>query len=293
MTRILSSLSQIATQHDVVLCDLWGCLHNGITAYPAAVAALQDYRRGGGYVILLTNSPRPKDSVARQIAGFGVPEDAWDDIVTSGDAAQFGLVSGAVGHKVYHIGADKDDVFFNDIPVGLPQDSITRVGFEEAEGIVVTGLPDLRPDESPEDFRGLLMLARERGMKLLCANPDIIVDRGDRREWCAGAIAQLYDQIGGQSLYFGKPHPPIYDLARRRLELAGRRIEEARILAIGDGPGTDVAGALAEGLECLFVTGGLAAAEFGPDVANPDPALLEAWLARKSLAPGFSIGLLR
>jgi HAD superfamily hydrolase (TIGR01459 family) len=137
------------------------------------------------------------------------------------------------------------------------------------------------------------MWAAQNRLPMLCANPDIVVDWGDRRLWCAGALAQLYEELGGRALYFGKPHPPIYDLARRRLAVLGRDVPEDRILCIGDGIGTDVAGAAGEGLDCLFITGGLAADQFGADPAKPDPAMLAAWLEARQAAPRWAIGHLR
>ncbi|TKW66964.1 MAG: TIGR01459 family HAD-type hydrolase [Paracoccus denitrificans] len=288
MTRIIQSLSDIATNYDVLFCDLWGCVHNGIKAYPSAVQALQDFRAGGGRVCLMTNAPRPADQVVASFARLGVPDGAWDVVATSGDAAQDALFAGAVGRKVWHIGPAKDDSFFDAPPQWSDAPAIERVPLDEAQGIVCTG-PFNEDTETPEDYRAQLMLARERGLKLLCANPDIVVDLGDRRIYCAGAIAEFYQQIGGESLYFGKPHPPIYDLARRLLNLT----EGARILAIGDGIRTDIAGAVGEGIDSVFITGGLAAEELGDDVENPDQALLEKWLAVAALAPTFAMGRLR
>lgn len=289
MTQIIASLDEVALNYDVLFCDLWGCLHNGVAAFPAAVAALQRFRAGGGRVVLLTNAPRPWKYVAAQLDRMAVPRDAWDVIVSSGDAAQDAMFSGAVGRKVWAIMMDKDEGFFADVPPEW-QDApaIQRVALDEAEGIVCTGLFDERT-EVPEDYRARFMLARERGLKLLCANPDVVVDLGETRLYCAGALAEFYDDLGGTSLYFGKPHPPIYDLARRRLGLA----EDARILAIGDGIATDIPGAAGEGIDALFVSGGLAADQFGDDVENPDPALLAEWLALRSEDPRYSIGRLR
>lgn len=292
MTRILSSLAEIQDQYDALFCDLWGCVHNGVTAWPAAVAALQAFRAKGGRVIYLTNSPRPKPSVERQLDHLQVPKDTWDDLVTSGDAAQFALFSGAVGHRVLHIGPQKDRTFFTERGADMPDTAIELVSFEEAEGIVCTDLND-SVNENPEEYRGQLMLAKERGLKLLCANPDISVDVGERRQWCAGALAKFYEDLGGEALYFGKPHPPIYDLARRRLQALAGDVPEARILCIGDGILTDVAGGAGESLDTIFLTGGLAAAEFGPDVENPDAAMLERWLAGHQMAPAYSMGRLR
>ncbi len=289
MTQIIRSLDEIAPNYDVLFCDLWGCLHNGVAAFPAAVAALQGFRAGGGRVVLLTNAPRPRRYVAAQLDAMGVPRDAWDAIVSSGDAAQDAMFAGAVGRRVWAIAQPKDEGFFTDIPEEWRDaPAISRVALDEAEGIVCCGLFDDLV-EVPEDYRARLMLARERGLKLLCANPDVVVDLGEKRLYCAGALAELYEDLGGTSLYFGKPHPPIYDLARRRLGLG----EDARILAIGDGIATDIAGATGEGLDALFITGGLAFDQFGSDVENPDPARLGEWLALRSQNPAYAIGRLR
>ena len=296
MTEIIRSLADLAGRYDAVFCDLWGCLHNGKTAFPAAVASLQSYRKSGGKVVLLTNSPRPKSSVVKQLNDFGVPQNAWDLLVTSGDAAQMGMLSGAVGQKVHHIGAPKDEVFFTDFAddlrdYALTQPVIHRVPLDQAEGIVCTGLKD-DLTETPQDYRAALLMGKTLGLSMLCANPDIIVDLGDKRLYCAGALAQLYEEMGGTTLYFGKPHPPIYDLARRRLDADGG-LSDPRILCIGDGISTDIQGGMGEGLDTLFITGGLEADRFGPDVEQPDQALLDGWLATKSLSPTFAMGRLR
>ena len=166
-----------------------------------------------------------------------------------------------------------------------------RVPLAEAEGVVCTGLTD-DLTETPDDYRAALLHGKTNGLPMLCANPDIVVDFGDKRLYCAGALAEAYEEMGGTVFYFGKPHPPIYDLARRRLAtLAGGR--DMPILAIGDGITTDIQGGMSEDLDTLFVTGGIAATEFGPDPANPDPALLDAWLATRAASPTFAIGLLR
>ena len=288
MTRIIGSLAEIATDYDVLFCDLWGCVHNGITAYPAAIAALQEFRRGGGQVCLMTNAPRPAAQVEASFARLGIPRDAWDVIVTSGDAAQDAMFAGAVGRKVWHLGPAKDDSFFDVPPEWNDAPPIERVPLEEAEGIVCTG-PFDEDTETPEDYRARLLLARVEGMKLLCANPDIVVDLGERRIYCAGAIAEFYTDLGGDSLYFGKPHPPIYDLARRKLNLK----DGARVLCVGDGINTDIAGAVGEGLDSIFITGGLAAEHMGDDVEAPDPVRLEDWLRQRMVDPTFAMGRLR
>ncbi|MCL4189174.1 MAG: TIGR01459 family HAD-type hydrolase [Rhodobacteraceae bacterium] len=292
MTPVIDSLAAIADRYEAVFCDLWGCLHNGITPWPAAVAALEAFRARGGVVVLLTNAPRPATVIAGHLDRMGVPRSAWDLLVTSGDAAQAAMVAGAVGRRVYHIGAAKDLPFFTDLAPWVEGTVPARVSLAEAEGIVCTGLFD-DLTETPGDYRGTLLLARERGLKLLCANPDIVVDWGDRRLYCAGALARAYKEMGGESLYFGKPHPPIYDLARRRLAALGRLPADERILAVGDGIATDIAGGMAEGLDTLFVTGGLAAEAFGADPERPDPARLAAWLEARQMTPTAAIGRLR
>ena len=296
MTQVVASLSEISARYDVVFCDLWGCLHNGKTPFPDAVAALQAFRSQGGRVILLTNAPRPNMIIIKQLDGMGVPRDAWDAVVSAGDSAQYAMLSGAVGRQVFHIGAPKDESFFTDFSdeladLAAQSEPITRVAIKDATGIVCTGLAD-DLTETPEDYRAVLLMGKTLGLPMLCANPDIIVDMGETRLYCAGALAEAYEAMGGTALYFGKPHPAIYDLARRRLAGMGLK-EDAAILCIGDGIGTDVQGAMSENLDALFISGGIAAAEFGADSANPDKALLESWLEAKMLSPAFSMGHLR
>jgi ribonucleotide monophosphatase NagD (HAD superfamily) len=217
-------------------------------------------------------------------------------IATSGDAAQMGMLSGAVGRKVHHIGAVKDEPFFTDFADDLAayaktQTPIERVALKEAEGIVCTGLAD-DLTETPDDYRAALLLGKTLGLPMLCANPDIVVDMGEHRLYCAGALAQAYEEMGGTALYFGKPHPPIYDLARRRLgEVSG--LSDPQILCIGDGIGTDIQGGMAEGLDTLFITGGLEADRFGTDVENPDPLALNSWLDTRQMSSTFAMGRLR
>ena len=296
MTQVVASLSEISARYDAVFCDLWGCLHNGKTPFPDAVAALQAFRSQGGRVILLTNAPRPNMIIIKQLDGMGVPRDAWDAVVSAGDSAQYAMLSGVVGRQVFHIGAPKDESFFTDFSdeladLAAQSEPITRVAIKDATGIVCTGLAD-DLTETPEDDRAVLLMGKTLGLPMLCANPDIIVDMGETRLYCAGALAEAYEAMGGTALYFGKPHPAIYDLARRRLAGMGLK-EDAAILCIGDGIGTDVQGAMSENLDALFISGGIAAAEFGADSANPDKALLESWLEAKMLSPAFSMGHLR
>jgi HAD superfamily hydrolase (TIGR01459 family) len=290
MTRIINALSEIAHSYDALFVDLWGCVHNGVAALPDAVAALQAYRKGGGKVVLVTNSPRPRAGVQKQLLQFGVPDDSWDTIATSGDSARSAMYRGVVGTKVWHIGPPMDMKFFEPPKVVETPMDIERVELDKAEGMVCTGPFDALAD--PAVMRPQFLLAKQRGLKLLCANPDIVVDRGETREWCAGALAQLYTEMGGESLYFGKPHPPIYDLARRRLADLGADVADNRILAIGDGVLTDIAGAMGEDIDSLFISGGLAASETKTGL-NPDEAALNSYLEKEMSNPTFTIGQLR
>ena len=286
MTRIIPALSDISAVYDVLYCDLWGCLHDGQTLYPAAVAALQAFRRKGGAVVLMTNAPRTHHAVRRRLERMGMPADAWDLIVASGDATQVALLSGAAGRKIWHLGPDKDEDLFTEVPDWLrDQPALARVPLEQAEGILCTG-PFEEFTETPEDYRARFLLAKTRGLPMLCANPDLAVDVGTTRIPCAGALAQLYEQMGGTVLSFGKPHPPIYDLARSQLAARGLTVDTDAILAIGDGILTDIAGARAEGIDALFLTGGLEAQRFGP---SPDPAQLDAWLAKVGESPRYAM----
>ena len=218
-------------------------------------------------------------------------DDAWDAIATSGDSARAAMFRGVVGKKVWFMGeSPRDDDFFKPLKIIDDPVDIQKVPLEEAEGIVCCGPFD--PMADPDVNRPEFLYAKQKGLKLLCANPDIVVDRGDVREWCAGALAQLYTEMGGESLYFGKPHPPIYDLARRRLAALDKAPSDPRIIVIGDGIGTDVLGGVQEDLDVLFISGGLAAAETKTD-RQPDPDALAAYLDSHQTSATYTIGHLR
>lgn len=291
MTEIIDRLDALSG-YTALYCDLWGCLHDGVRVFPAAVAALERFRDGGGTVVLLTNSPRPAHDVARQLDALGAPRSCYDLIVSSGDAAQAAMAAGQFGTRVYHIGPPRDAGFFLRAD-GTPI-AIDRVPLEDAEGIVCTGLFDDRT-ETPDDYRATILYGKTKGLRLLCANPDIVVDVGHQRIYCAGAIAAAYAEAGGLSYYFGKPHPPIYALARERLaEAMGFSVQPDEILCVGDGIATDIAGAMGENLDSLLVTGGLAAGETATTPATePDPARLATFLAANRIAPRYAIGYLR
>lgn len=291
MTRIIDNFAAIADQYDVAFVDLWGCMHNGISAFPDAVAAMRAFRAGGGKVVLVTNSPRPWESVARQISAMGVSEDCWDAIATSGDSARAAMFRGIVGQKVYFMGeSPRDDEFFTPLRIIDNPVTIETVPLDQAEGIVCCGPFDPLADIAVN--RADFLYAKTKGLKLLCANPDIVVDRGEVREWCAGALAALYTEMGGESLYFGKPHPPIYDLARRRMAKLADLPEQLRIIAIGDGVHTDILGAMQEEIYSLFITGGLAAHETRT-TTQPEPAALARFLETAQTSATYSIGFLR
>ena len=291
MTQIIEEFADISGQYDAAFVDLWGCMHNGVHALPAAVAAMQKYRAARGIVVLVTNSPRPWDSVARQINGFGVPDDAWDAIATSGDSARAAMYQGIVGEKVWFMGeSPRDDDFFKPLEIIKNPVDIQKVPLDQAEGIVCCGPFD--PMAEIDVNRPEFLYAKQKGLKLLCANPDIVVDRGEVREWCAGALAELYTEMGGESLYFGKPHPPIYDLARRRLAALNKLPSDAPIIAIGDGIATDVSGAMQENIDALFISGGLAAAET-KTTDQPDPDALNTYLTTQQTNATYTIGHLR
>ena len=291
MSNIVNTFAEISGQYDVAFVDLWGCMHNGITSFPDAVAAMQTYRAAGGVVVLVTNSPRPWDSVAKQISDMGVPTDSWDAIATSGDSARAAMFRGIVGEKIWFMGeSPRDDDFFKPLSIIKDPVNIQKVPLDQAEGIVCCGPFDTQADVAVN--RPEFLYAKEKGLKLLCANPDIIVDRGEAREWCAGALAELYTEMGGESLYFGKPHAPIYDLARRRYAALDNSINDPRIIAIGDGIRTDVLGGQMEDIDTLFITGGLFATET-KTTTQPDAKALETLIQAEQITPTFAIGFLR
>lgn len=291
MVRHIDSLAEVSDLYDAIFCDLWGCLHNGLHPFEQAVAACRAFRDQGGTVVLVTNAPRQRAVVERQLDRIGVDRDCWDTIATSGDSARAAMFRGAAGTKVWFMGEPRDRIFFE--PMKLIEDPapIEVVDLDAAEGIVCCGPFD--PHADPSVLRPELLLAKTRGLPLLCANPDIVVDMGDERIWCAGAVARLYTEMGGESLYFGKPHPPVYDLARRRMAELGRDVRDGRILAIGDGIRTDILGAQQEDIDSLFITGGLAADEIGDPRSDPGQAALGGYLAREQITPTYVIEKLR
>ncbi len=284
-TRLIERFDEISDGYGVLLCDLWGCYHNGVTPYPAAVAALQAYRRRGGRVILLTNAPRPSNAVRSHLASMGAPEDSFDAVISSGDATRAEVASGRFGRRLHLVGPERDAPIWE----GL---DIEARPLAEAEAVLCTGLFD-DMTETPADYADLVREGVARDLPFACANPDVIVDRAERRLYCAGAIAADYAAAGGRVFYFGKPHAPIYRLALDTAEVLAPGVARQAVLAIGDGVDTDVLGAADAGLDCVFVSGGLAAAEVGDDPERPDPTRLTQYLAARNRSPRYTIGRLR
>jgi HAD superfamily hydrolase (TIGR01459 family) len=260
--RFIDHLRELVDGVEVLLSDIWGVVHNGIEAFPAACEALHAYRQQGGTVILITNAPRPADSVQRQLRKLGIADETYDAIVSSGDLARH-FVAGHPGKKMFWLGPERDA----SIHRGL---DAVMAPLEQADYIVCTGLFD-DETESAEDYRPMMVRARERKLPLVCANPDIVVERGDRLIYCAGAIAELYRELGGEVIFYGKPHRPIYERAMAlAAERRGHSPPLGRVLAIGDSVRTDLAGALGFGIDCLFVTRGIHSADFeGLDQLDP------------------------
>jgi HAD superfamily hydrolase (TIGR01459 family) len=247
---------------DVLLSDIWGVVHNGLVAFPQACHALRSFRAQGGTVILITNAPRPAASVQRQLRKLRIADDTYDAIVSSGDLTRH-YVADHPGQRMFWIGPERDYSIYHGLDAVLAP-------LQEADYIVCTGLFD-DETESAENYRAMMLQARERKLTLVCANPDVVVERGDRLIYCAGAIADLYLELGGEVIFYGKPHRPIYERAIALAEgRRGRAVELNRVLAIGDSVRTDLAGAHGFGVDCLFVTRGIHAEDFeGIDQLDP------------------------
>lgn len=260
--RFVENLRDLVGGKEVVLSDIWGVVHNGLESFPEACDALHTFRKQGGTVILITNAPRPADSVQRQLRKLGVADDIYDAIVSSGDLTR-NFVAGRPGQKVFWLGPERDNSIYRGLdPVLSP--------LEQADYIVCTG-PFDDETESAEDYRAMMLRALERKLTLICANPDIVVERGDRLVYCAGAIAELYRELGGEVIFYGKPHRPIYERAMAlAAEHRGHPVALSQVLGIGDSVRTDLAGAHAFGIDLLFVTRGIHSEEFeGIDQLDP------------------------
>lgn len=266
---MLDSLDAVAQRYDAVFCDVWGVVHNGRRPYAGAAAALTRLRQAGKSVVLLTNVPKPRGPIPAQLDRIGVPRTAWDAIVTSGDAIRAELAARVPG-PMLKIGPPDDAALWEGLDLAW-----TR-SLHEARYLAVSGLNAY--EDTPEQYAALLREARARDLEMLCANPDIVVRVGDDLIWCAGALARDYAALGGRVVLAGKPHAPIYALAYRELEsLRGAAAEKARILCIGDGIATDIAGAHAQGLDALFIASGMHGEGLSTN-GRADPIKIEAAL---------------
>ncbi len=277
MPSVIEGFAPLAHAYDVLLCDVWGVVHNGIAAFAPACVALARFRAERGTVIFITNAPRPGASVQRIIDRLGVPRDAYDAIVSSGDVTR-GIVESRLSERVFHLGPPRDLPIFAGLDVSFAP-------VENADYVVCSGLFD-DSKETPEDYRGLLAAMRERSLFMVCANPDIVVERGDELVYCAGALADAYVELGGEALYCGKPHAPIYEAALgKAAAFRGGEIPPLkRVLAIGDSVRTDLKGAASFGVDCLFVISGIHADDVGSREA-PDLSALDAIFAAAGVAP--------
>ncbi|MEE9315287.1 MAG: TIGR01459 family HAD-type hydrolase [Rhizobiaceae bacterium] len=275
MSNRIHGLSAIATNYSGILCDVWGVLHNGQMVYEEAAKALAAYRAEGGHVVMLTNSPRPEAGVIEQFNALGVDADAYDAVVTSGDATRE-LIRDVTG-SIFHLGPERDAPLFDGLEVILTNE-------QDCDAIVCTGLFE-DESETPDDYREHLEAMVKRNIPFICANPDVVVHRGSQLIWCAGSLANLYIELGGNTLVAGKPHQPIYDLAMVKMaEVAGHDVAKKDIIAIGDAMPTDVAGAQNNSFDLLYISAGIHYNEYG-SADDPDEELLEAFLESHGATP--------
>lgn len=265
----LPRLTDLSKRYDGVLSDVWGVLHNGVEPYPDAVRALSGFRTRGGRVVLITNAARTSPLIGQMLDDMGVPRNTYDAIVTSGDVTRH-LIEEFAGRTVHHVGPRTDDPLLE----GL---GVTKGGADEAAAVVITGLE--RPDQTPDDYADRLQTWRERDLPLICANPDKVVEIGDRIVYCAGALADIYAEMGGRVEMAGKPYAPIYQASLEALdEAAGRAVARSRVLAVGDSARTDATGAAAMGIDFLFITGSIHADELDA-FGNVDEAAIRGLIA--------------
>lgn len=276
----ISGLSEIAHRYDALLCDAWGVIHNGVRVFPGVAEALSAFRQSQGPVLILTNAPRPSAVIPGQLDRLGLPREAYDGVVTSGDATRAAIEAMLPG-AAFKLGPEKDDGLYDGLEV-------TFAPIETARFIICTGLFDDQR-ETPENYRPLLERAAARRLPMICANPDIVVNWGGRMIWCAGALAEIYERLGGDVIYGGKPHAPIYDVAMAAIaRAAGRAIDKGRVLVIGDGLKTDIAGANAQGIDALYIAG-----EGGVHDGGAGEAAIAAALAKAGVRAAYAATELR
>jgi HAD superfamily hydrolase (TIGR01459 family) len=268
--------STLAGAYDVVLCDVWGVVHNGVAATPQSCDALARFRRQGGTVVLITNAPRPGAVVKGFLDQLLVPREVYDGIVSSGDVTR-AVMAKRAGESIFHIGPQRDLPIFEGLDARV-------VGVASADYVVCSGLND-DTVETPQDYDPLIATMRARGLTMVCANPDVVVERGADLVYCAGAIADRYAAAGGKVIYAGKPYRPIYEQALAMAQrMRGQATDRRRVLAIGDSVRTDLKGAAGFGLECLFVTAGIHAEELGGR-ESPDATALGDIFAAAGIYP--------
>jgi len=274
---LVEGLQPLADAYDLILCDVWGVLHNGVKAYEAASDALTRFRAKGGRVVLVSNAPRPGSSVGTQLDGFQVPRSAYDAIVTSGDLTRLAIQE-RIDKVVHHIGPPRDMPIYNGLNV--------RFGsIEEADYVVCSGF-DNDEEETVEDYRPQLEAMRRRGLLMVCANPDLVVERGHMILPCAGTIALAYEEMGGEVFYAGKPHRPVYERALAvASDLAGHPIPKERVLAVGDAIRTDIAGAVGFGIDALMIARGIHAEELGLHRGDLVSDHAQDWVDRQPVRP--------
>jgi HAD superfamily hydrolase (TIGR01459 family) len=274
--RLVSNFNVLSCSIDVLICDVWGVVHNGQKAHVAAVAALEMFRAGGSTVIMVSNSPRPSVDVIPQLVGYGVSTTAFDRIITSGDLTRQ-MIKDRPGQSIAHLGPNRDHTLFADLDV-------QRASPETADYCICTGFTD-DETETPADYAATLAIMARRGLVMICANPDLIVERGHKLIPCAGAMAEAYEKLGGQTIYAGKPHQTVYHQALAlAAEVRGEPPELGRVAAIGDAIRTDVAGAHALEVRSILLLDGI---HWG-DVGRDDwPARYQDWLARQAFQPTF------
>ncbi len=282
----ISGLSELAADYDVILSDVWGVVHDGRTHTPSAADALTRFRAKGGTVVLITNAPRPRAPIQDMLDGFGLPREAYDSIVSSGDVT-VDLVAARGTAPLHHIGPPKDLSLFETVAERTGEKP-PLLPLAQAEYVVCTGLFDDYGD--PEPYMPTLAAMKERDMPMICANPDIVVHVGDDLLWCAGALAERYAGLGGRVVMAGKPHAIIYEAALKEAEaVRGAPFDRAKVLAVGDGLFTDIRGAAAQGFDALFVTSGihrdLLHPAAGADDWSVDEAAYRSLLAEAGAAP--------
>lgn len=282
LPRVIEGLSSLAHRYDVLLCDVWGVVHNGRRAFEKSCDALTRFRAAGGCVVLITNAPRPNPPIRLQLDGLGVPRSAFDDIVTSGDVT-LAFIADRGAAPLYHIGPERDLTLF-DILEGQTGVRPPLVDVEAADYVVCTGLFNDQT-ETPEDYDPALAIMHRRGLDLISANPDLVVHVGDRLIYCSGALADRFQRQGGRVLQAGKPFRPIYERAMSLAgKIRGQPADPRRTLAIGDAMRTDIQGACDFGLDALFVTSGIHRDELHPQT-KLDEAALQQFLGRADCQP--------